>query len=92
MAMYRDSVLGLCLDLKGPDGNIFFVMAEAQRLAAQLDQSEDWQQAVNAMRLMGANYMSHLFLFREFFPIVTLVGFDEVAKLHGVVDEILEED
>jgi len=92
MAVYRDSQLGLCLDVKGPDGNIFFIMAAAENIAQQTGQLEDWREAVEALRLMGANYMSHLFLFQEFFPIVTLIGFDEVAKLHGVCDETLEED
>jgi len=92
MAVYRDSQLGLCLDVTGPDGNIFFIMAAAEDLAKQLGNLEDWNLAVKAMRLMGANYMSHLFLFREFFPIITLIGFDETAEKHGVVNEILEED
>lgn len=92
MGLYRDSQLGLCLDVTGPDGNIFFILAAAEGIAKQTGQLEDWRQGVEAIRLMGANYMSHLFLFREFFPIVTLIGFDEVAKLHGVCDEILDED
>ena len=92
MAVYRDSALGLCLDVTGPDGNIFFILAAAENLAKQLGQLEDWRTAVKALRYMDATYMSHLYLFKEFFPIVTLVGFDEIAKLHGVCDEILEDD
>lgn len=92
MAVYRDSQLGLCLDIRGPDGNIFFILAAAENLASQIGNLEEWRTAVKAMRLMGANYMSHLFLFREFFPIITIIGWEEIAEIHGVVDEVLEMD
>lgn len=92
MSMYRDSVLGLCLDLNGPDGNVFVIMGLGNDLAQQLNQKEEWKQALEALKLMGAGYMSFLGMFKEFFPMVTLVGYERVATLHGAVDEVLDED
>lgn len=92
MGMYRDSQLGLCLDLTGPDGNVFAVMGLGQDLARQLGQQEEWKDATDALRLMDARYMAFLHMFREFFPLVTLIGFDEIEKLHGDIDEIVDED
>jgi len=92
MAVYRDSQLGLCLDVTGPDGNIFFVMAAAENLAQQIGNLEDWREAVKALRLMDATYLSHLYLFQEYFPIVTLIGFDEVKRIEEGGDPNVEED
>lgn len=36
MKMYRDSRLGLCIDLRGPEGNVFALMGIGQDLARQL--------------------------------------------------------
>jgi hypothetical protein len=83
MGMYRDSKLGLCIDLIGPDGNVFYLLAIGKDLAEQLGQKEEWDEAVKAVELMGGNYMSMVNMFNEFFPIVTLVGYDEVAARHN---------
>lgn len=77
MGMYRDSQLGLCLDISGPDGNIFRVLAVGDDLARQLDIEEDWKEATKAARLMGCGYVTFLHLFREYFPIVTLVNAEQ---------------
>jgi hypothetical protein len=81
--MYRDSTLGLCVDITGPDGNVFYLMGIGQDLAQQLGQKEEWKEAVEAAKLMGGNYITMVNMFREFFPIVTLVGYDEILERHS---------
>ena len=83
MGMYRDSRLGLCIDITGPDGNVFNLIAVGNDLAAQLDVKEEWKDSVKAAGIMGANYVVMLNLFREFFPIVTLVGYDEIIERYS---------
>ena len=80
MGMYRDSQLGLCIDLNGADGNVFYILAVAADLATQLGVKEEWKESVKAAGIMGANYVVILNLFREFFPVVTLIGYDEVIE------------
>lgn len=77
MGVYRDSQLGLCIDLSGPDGNVFYLMGIGNDLARQLGQEEDWNEAMQAARLMGGNYNTMVNMFREFFPIITLIGYEE---------------
>ncbi len=79
MGMYRDSQLGLCIDLNGPDGNIWVIWGIGADLAMQLDREDEWRQAVEAGKRLGGSYLTHLNIFKEFFPIVTLIGYDEVA-------------
>lgn len=84
MAMYRDSQLGLCIDITGPDGNIFYLWGYGDDLARQLDCKKDWRDSVEAAKRLNANYVTMLNIFREFFPMVTLIGYDEVVeKEHG---------
>lgn len=80
MALYRDSQLGLCLDIRGEDGNIWVVWAVGTQLAQQLGNEKDWHDAQKAAKALGANYITHLNVFKEFFPIVTLIGYDEVVE------------
>lgn len=90
MGMYRDSTLGLCLDLRGPDGNVFALLGLGDDLAQQLGNKEEWKTAVKAAKLMDGNYMTMVHLFQEYFPIVTLIGYEEIRDAHqaqGVVDE-----
>lgn len=88
--MYRDTVLGPCIDIRGPDGNVFALLGMALDLARQLEIEEEWQEAVKAAQLMGGNYMTILNLFQEYFPVVTLVGYDEIAERHRDVEETEE--
>ena len=83
--MYRDSVLGPCLDITGPDGNIYEVWATGNNLARQLGKAKEWEETVQAAQALDVDYLSHLVIFKEFFPIVTLVGFEEIkeAYQHG---------
>jgi len=88
MGMYRDSQLGPCVDITGPDGNIFYLLGIGDDLARQLDVVEDWRLAKEAVKLMDGNYMTMLNMFKEFFPVVTLVGYEEIRDAHeaqGVV-------
>ena len=71
MAMYRYSALGLCLDITGPDGS---------DLARQLDRETEWEETVEAAKALSSDYLLQLNVFKEFFPIVTLVGYDEVVE------------
>lgn len=80
MAMYRDSQLGLCIDILGPDGNVYNIWAVGNDLARQLDQGKEWRDTVEAAKRIGANYVTMLNIFREFFPMVTLIGYDEVVE------------
>jgi len=83
--VYRDSRLGLCIDLLGPDGNVFALLGLGDDIAKQTDQTEEWKQAVEAVKLMGGNYMTMVNMFKEFFPVITLVGYEEVARVHKPV-------
>lgn len=78
--MYRDSKLGLCLDLAGPEGNVFALLGIGDDLAKQLGKKEDWKEAVEAAKLMGGNYTTMVNLFREYFPMVTLINYEEVTS------------
>lgn len=80
MAMYRDSALGLCLDITGPDGNIFTIWAYGSDLARQLDRTKEWEDTVEAAKALSSDYILQINVFKEFFPIVTLVGYDEVVE------------
>lgn len=79
--MYRDSELGLCIDVAGPDGNVFNIWATGDMLAKQIGCLEEWRGAVEAAKLMEASYPTFLNMFETFFPIVTLINkeiyFDE---------------
>jgi len=87
--MYRDSVLGLCIDLRGPEGNVFALMGLGDDLAKQLGTLDDWRGAVQAAKLMGCEYMTIVNLFEQFFPVVTLVGKEEIHAIH---QDPVEED
>lgn len=80
--MYRDSKLGLCLDLTGPEGNVFALLGIGDDLAEQLDKKEEWKTAVEAAKLMGGNYMTMVHLFQEYFPVVTLIGYEEIKDAY----------
>ena len=80
MGLYRDSELGLCLDITGPDGNVFFILGLGKHLAKQIGIEEDWHEAVHAAKLMGARYMTYVYLFKEYFPVVTIIGLEEVEN------------
>lgn len=84
MSMYRDSALGLCLDISGPDGNIFNIWAYGNDLARQLGQEKEWEDTVKAAKALSSSYLLQVNVFKEFFPIVTLIGYDEVAADHGI--------
>ena len=90
--MYRDSQLGLCLDLTGPDGNVFALWGIGDNLAKQLDTLDDWKGACEAARLMGGEYMTMVNLFKQFFPIVTLIGLEEISEIHDVSIELTSQD
>jgi len=86
MAMYRDSQLGLCIDIRGPDGNIFVLWGYAQDLARQLGKSKEWHDTLEAGKKLAGKYGNYgymLNIFREFFPMVTLIGYDEVMEKHN---------
>ena len=81
MGVYRDSQLGLCIDLRGPDGNVFYLLAIGRNLSKQLGNEEEWHEAVRAAKIMGGNYMTMVHLFRDFFPTITLIGLEDVCDV-----------
>lgn len=85
--MYRDSQLGLCLDLTGPEGNVFALLGIGNDLAKQLGQEEEWKQTVEAVKLMGGGYITTVNCFRDFFPVITLIGYEEVTSVHETLEE-----
>jgi hypothetical protein len=81
VSIYRDSQLGLCIDIRGPDGNIFFLWGYAQQLARQTGTKKEWDENLAAAKKIAGEYGDYKFMvdtFREFFPFVTLVGYEEV--------------
>lgn len=88
MGMYRDSQLGLCLDLRGPDGNVFALWGLGDDLAKQLDCLDEWRGAVEAAKLMDAKYMTFVHLFEQYFPVVTLIGKEEISEIHELADDV----
>lgn len=90
--MYRDSQLGLCLDLAGPEGNVFALWGVGDNLAKQLGTLDDWRGAVEAAKLMGAEYMTFVHLFEQFFPVVTLINKEEIEHVYEVAQQALDED
>jgi hypothetical protein len=89
--MYRDSQLGLCLDLAGPEGNYFALMGIGDDLAKQLNIQEEWKGAVEALKLMGAAYPAFVNLFEITFPVITLINKEEVLDAHSVSEDQTED-
>ena len=90
MAMYRDSQLGLCIDIRGPDGNIFVLWGIAQDLARQMNQEQKWVETLEAAKKIAGPYGDYgymLNIFREFFPMVTLVGYEEIMEKYNASDQ-----
>lgn len=92
MSMYKDSELGLCVDITGPDGNVFMLMWLGQSLARQLNQEAEWRGAVEAAKLMGGSYLTMVNLFASFFPIVTVVGLEQITETYTLADDIIMEN
>ncbi len=78
MGLYRDSQLGLCLDIDGADGNVFCVISVGDDIAKQLDMLDDWRGTIEAIECMEAGYQTVINAFQNFFPMVTIVGYEEV--------------
>ena len=68
--MYRDSKLGLCIDLQGPDGNVFCLIGCARQLAKQLEKDPD----AIANEMMSDDYDTAIKVFKREFPVVTLLN------------------
>jgi len=84
MGMYRDSKLGLCIDITGPDGNIFVLWGYGLDLARQIDQEKEWAEAREAAKALNNDYRLQVNVFREFFQyVVTLIGYDEIMELEN---------
>ena len=82
LIMYEDSTLGLCIDLRGPDGNVFALLGAGDQLAKQLGTEDEWKSAVKAAAIMEGDYMTMVNLFKQFFPVITLVGLKEIEHAH----------
>ncbi len=90
--MYRDSQLGLCLDLRGPEGNVFCLLGIGNDLAKQIGREQEWKDSVEAAKLMGGEYMTMVNLFEMFFPVITLIGKEEISAIHDTANEVTSED
>lgn len=74
--MYSDSVLGLCLDVSGPEGNSFVLLGHAARLSRELGFDKD---AITA-EMKAGDYRHLVETFeRHFGDVVTLVNKEEVG-------------
>lgn len=74
MAAYRDSKLGLCIDISGEDGNAYCLMGYYKNYAYQLDHSKEH---INKTleEMMSGDYENLLDIFeRELGTVITLVG------------------
>lgn len=68
--MYRDSRLGLCIDLSGPDGNAFVLMGFAKDFCRQLDKNFKQIQE----KMTSGDYNNLVAVFEKEFPMVTLLN------------------
>lgn len=68
--MYRDSQLGLCIDLSGPDGNAFCLMGYARDFCRQM--KKDDTEIISDM--MSSDYDHLVKVFEDNFPMVTLLN------------------
>ncbi len=69
--MYRDSQHGLTIDLSGPEGNAFYLIGQAKKLAKELGKDG---KAI-AEEMISGDYKNVLSVFkREFGSIVTLIN------------------
>lgn len=69
--MYRDSQHGLTIDLEGPDGNAFFLLGYAQKLAKQLD--KDPKTIIDDMKYSDYDHLLDVFD-REFGSVITFIN------------------
>lgn len=68
--MYRDSQLGLTIDLSGSDGNVFALMGYAKDLAKQIGVDGD----TICRKMMESDYNHAVDVFESAFPVVTLLN------------------
>ena len=69
--MYRDSQHGLTIDLSGPDGNAFFLLGYAKKLARQLD--KDPETILNDMKYSDYDHLLDVFE-REFGSVISFIN------------------
>ena len=74
MGAYRDSQLGVCIDISGPDGNAFAIMGHYKYYARQLGHGDSYIRATQE-RMMSTDYENLLDIFEEELGnVVTLIG------------------
>jgi len=74
--MYRDSILGLCVDVSGPEGNAFVLLGYANKYARELGFDAD---AILA-EMQSIDYQHLVDTFeRHFGDVVTLVNKEEIG-------------
>lgn len=74
MSAYRDSQLGLCIDLSGPDGNAFYLMGCAKTYLKAIDYSE--QKIADVVKdMLSGDYNNLVSVFEEHLGnIITLIN------------------
>lgn len=74
MAPYRDSRLGICIDITGPDGNAFVLLGHFGNYMRQLGRSDKYITETRN-RMMSGDYENLLNIFEEELgSVITLIG------------------
>lgn len=81
--MYRDSQLGPCIDLSGPDGNAYFLLGYASNLAKQIWPEDKKKRDAISAEMRDQNYANLVCVFNKHFGgVVTLVNIpDDIQKI-----------
>jgi hypothetical protein len=81
-SVYRDSRLGLCIDLSGPDGNVFNLFACAELIDRQMGGKREYRKHLDLVRdyckSIGKRdfdgYRTAVTLFEMYYPVVTVLN------------------
>lgn len=93
---FKENTLRKTIDLSGPDGNVFFLLASAARLAKQLE----YDGKAIQKEMMSADYLNALYVFnREFGEFIDLelpdgITIEDIHKAHlraTVTDEVIQD-
>ena len=80
MGAYRDSQLGLCIDISGPDGNAFALMGHARNYLKQLGRDKAGAGGIDEIigEMMDGDYENLLDVFERYLGnVITLIGRDQ---------------
>ena len=82
--MYRDSQYGLTIDLTGPDGNFFHLLAHAQNFDKQLEREHRFKPHLDLVRAYCESIGKEVYLydvavqlFEYYYPFIHLIKVEE---------------